>query len=86
VKEYRVCEAPTHHPDCNGVGSTKDHFTSKAIARARKWSHKKLNDPENIQYLSPSCHQEKDKNNAQIAQQVRFQVNGGTIRFGEAIT
>jgi hypothetical protein len=55
------CEAPQHTRKCDGIGSTRDHFTPKSLLKVLNFrSPKYWNREENIQYLSPSCHSEKD--------------------------
>jgi hypothetical protein len=84
VKERRPCEALEHVRGCNGKGTTKDHFTPQCIGEVLGWSKAQINSPENIQYLSPACHEAKDRTTPQRLQEVIFQeCRGGTIKFGE---
>lgn len=83
MKEMRPCEAPTHQEDCYGVGDTRDHFTSKAIGKVLGWKPRQIGAPENIQYLSWPCHNEKDSTNMAKVNQLKQQLAGGTIRFGQ---
>lgn len=76
MKDRRRCEAPDHSPDCNGFGDTRDHFTPRCIARELGWSQQQVNDPMNIQYLSPACHKEKDKTTPERLDQLRRQREG----------
>lgn len=78
----RPCESPNHVEDCSGVGDTRDHFTSRAIGKVLGWSHKQIGAPENIQYLSWPCHSEKDSTNMRKVNQLKYQLAGGTIKFG----
>lgn len=57
----RVCEAPYHVADCNGIGESEDHFTPKCIARLLGWTSEEINSPENKQWLSFACHAIKDQ-------------------------
>lgn len=83
-KREGPCEYPgEHHPDCNGIGSTKDHITPKCIGKILKWSQKEKEDTRNIQFLSEACHRMKDKETPYLLALARKQKNGGTIFFGE---
>ena len=81
----KECEAPNHTRGCNGLGETKDHFTPKCIAKMWKWSRKQINAPENIQYLSKSCHKKKDRPTAHMKYQLKEQIKGKIINFGDHI-
>jgi len=86
VKEYGPCEAPEHAEGCTGIGSTKDHFTPKCIAKVLKWNQKALSHPLNIQWLSPACHIEKDSSTPARRNELLVQLNGATIGLGEHVT
>lgn len=60
MREYGSCQAPVHEQECNGIGNTVDHFTSRAVGRALDISYKQINSQENLQYLSQPCHRAKD--------------------------
>lgn len=80
----RACEAPIHSPDCSGVGVTRDHFTPKAIAKILGWTPTQIGAQENLQYLSPECHRDKDKTTPHRLQILRRQLNGELeVRFGQ---
>jgi hypothetical protein len=83
MKKERPCEAPEHVEGCDGVGSTRDHFTPKSIGKALRWGSRLINDPDNIQYLSEACHTEKDRSTRRRLEQVRRQIHGEDIDFGE---
>lgn len=83
MKEKAPCQAPEHVDNCSGFGTTKDHFTSQAIAKQLGWSRRQINHSSNIQLLSPQCHKEKDKTTPRRLQEVIFQQYGGFIGFGE---
>jgi hypothetical protein len=83
MRNERPCEAPTHAEGCDGVGSTRDHFTPKGIAKLLRWGNKRVNAPENIQYLSEACHTEKDRSTPRRIEQVKQQLNGRRINLGE---
>lgn len=85
MKERFRCEAPFHTPDCSGWGTTRDHFTPRSVAKLLRWKKKQIDSPENIQYLSSECHREKDKNTRDIKIQVKQQLKGRFIGFGEHI-
>lgn len=77
MKEHnRPCEAPEHHPNCDGIGSTKDHFTPQCIAKLYRWKKKEIDAPENIQYLSPACHIEKDRTTPLRKEILKLQLQG----------
>jgi hypothetical protein len=73
---YQKCEAPIHSIKCDGRGDTEDHFTPKCIAKLWKWKQKEINSPENIQYLSRACHDEKDKTTEARLTLLRQQLKG----------
>ena len=76
-KDYgKNCEAPEHVENCHGMGTTKDHFTSECIGKVWGWSQEQLDSEENIQYLSPQCHIEKDKTTALRRDILRQQLRG----------
>lgn len=79
----RSCEAPNHAPDCDGRGSTRDHFTPRCIAELLRWSPKEVHGRENIQYLSHACHREKDRSTPRRLEQVKKQLRGRRINLGE---
>lgn len=83
MKEYPPCQSPYHVEACSGLGETRDHFTSKAIARQLGWSHQQINAPENIQRLSRACHSEKDRVVPRIVEILVFQKKGGEMRVGD---
>lgn len=83
AKVERPCEAPEHADGCNGRGDTKDHFTPKCIAKLLGWKNNRINAPENIQYLSRACHEQKDRSTPRRLKQVREQINGRMIKLGE---
>lgn len=59
-KEFHPCEAPEHHENCDGRGTSIDHFTPKCIGKLMGWSRSQINAPENLQWLSDPCHTAKD--------------------------
>jgi hypothetical protein len=83
AKHERPCEAPFHVEGCDGRGSTRDHFTPRSIAKLLRWGTKRVNSPENIQWLSEACHAEKDRSTPRRLQQVRQQLNGRRLDFGD---
>jgi hypothetical protein len=82
-KVERLCEAPEHVDGCDGRGTTRDHFTPRSIARLLRWPNKRVNSTENIQWLSEACHTEKDRSTPRRLKQVRQQLGGRRIEFGE---
>ncbi len=72
----RSCEAPEHTEGCNGYGNTKDHFTPKGVAKLLGWSHKRLDNPMNIQWLSTACHRAKDSTTDKRVEILLDQLNG----------
>lgn len=77
------CEAPE---GCNvKKGLTIDHFTPKCVAKMLGWSRKQLNDPMNRQKLCWDHHLMKDSVTPQVKEQVRFQLQGGFIDFGQHV-
>ena len=81
----KECQSPYHVEGCSGLGETKDHFTSKAIAKELGWSNKQANARENIQYLSLPCHREKDRVVPHLITILKFQKSGGVVRIGDHI-
>lgn len=77
---YSDCEAPQHIPDCSGRGSTKDHFTPKCVAKINGWTRTRVNSLNNLQYLSPECHGEKDRDTA-LRKEVLLQQLAGSQRW-----
>lgn len=77
------CEAPQ---GCNVTdGLTVDHFTPKCIAKLLGWSRKQIDQPANRQLLCWDHHKQKDSVTPQVKEQVRFQLKGGFIPFGQHI-
>ena len=82
--EFGPCEAPFHVKNCNGKGSTKDHFTPKVIAKLLDWTPEQIGARENIQMLSPQCHHAKDLSTPTRYYLLRRQLRKGTtVLFGE---
>jgi 5-methylcytosine-specific restriction endonuclease McrA len=79
----RKCEAPIHSKDCCGYGLTRDHFTPRSIAKVLKWSGNELGAPENLQYLSPQCHRDKDATTAKRLSLLERQLKGKEVKFGD---
>jgi hypothetical protein len=80
----RKCEAPIHALDCSGEGITRDHFTPKAIAKEFGWSPREVGSEENLQYLSPQCHRDKDRSTPRRLNLLRRQLNKNTeVKFGD---
>lgn len=77
------CEAPEHAEECNGRGETTDHFTPKCIARIMGWTRSRVNMPDNLQYLSRACHNQKDRDTAKRRELLLYQLEGGTLKFGD---
>lgn len=73
----RQCEAPEHHPSCDGIGSTRDHFTPRCIGKLLGWDKKKINSPDNIQWLSPACHIAKDRDTPLRKEVLKMQLKEG---------
>jgi len=73
----RRCEAEIHAPDCDGRGTTRDHFTPRCIAKLLGWSSEQIGSPENIQYLSQACHVLKDRSTPLRFQLLRSQLSKG---------
>lgn len=79
----RKCEAPIHSEDCSGYGTEKDHFTPQQIAKLLNWTKEQANSEENIQYLSPACHDEKDRSTPARLELARRQLRGEYIKLGD---
>ena len=77
------CEAPIHAEGCDGIGSTKDHFTARSIAKLLGWTPKQINDRDNLQWLSPACHVEKDRTTPARKALLEAQLSGAEITFDE---
>lgn len=81
--EIHLCEAPVHTPSCNGIATSIDHFTPRCIGKLLGWSKKQIDSDENKQWLSQPCHASKDRTTPAKLQQVKFQLRGGSINFGQ---
>jgi hypothetical protein len=91
----RACQALVHTPECECQGcrksncngcrnSTKDHFTPQSIGRKiLGWKPKQINSKENIQFLSVSCHREKDYTTSDRLQALYNQRRGGEITLDD---
>lgn len=77
------CEAEVHAGGCNGIGSTKDHFTPRAVAKLLGWAAQQLGSPENLQHLSPACHAIKDRTTPKRMHLLEKQLQGREIKFGD---
>lgn len=86
AKVERPCEALEHVASCNGIGSTKDHFTPRCIAKELGWRQGQVSDPQNIQWLSEDCHKEKDSTTPLRLSLLRKQLQGIPVGFSEHIT
>lgn len=62
---------------------TIDHFTPKSIAVLLGWPRKMIDHPSNLQLLCKLHHQEKDKTTRDKIGQLKTQLKGGVIYFGE---
>lgn len=90
----RECAAEIHHPkcpcqkcnrrECDGCRvPTDDHFTGKAIGKLLGMSRHQLDRPANHQWLSPPCHQAKDRfTNSELAAR-RYQMKGHFLGIGD---
>ena len=77
------CEAPIHADSCNGVGNTVDHFTPRAVGKKLGIGRKRLNEPDNLQYLSTPCHRIKDKDTPLRLVVLRLEQHGTIFTFEE---
>jgi hypothetical protein len=89
------CEAEHHVPSCECLhcrgkncnqcrNITQDHFTPKSIARrVLGWRPKEINSKENIQWLSTSCHREKDRTTPDRLIALIDQKRGGNITMDD---
>ena len=83
---YHPCEAPVHNEHCDGAGITKDHFTPECIGELWGWDRNQINAAENIQYLSKSCHLDKDRTTEARLTLARKQLNGAYISLEYYLT
>ncbi len=86
ARPLHPCEAPFHAASCNRIGSTKDHFTPKSILKELKKKYPDKKFSTSIQRLSPACHHMKDESTEHRLWQVRTQLLGASIQFGEHLT
>jgi hypothetical protein len=70
-----MIEAPLIVENGKAYELTKDHFTPKCIAKKLGWSWHDINAPENIQWLTPKEHRNKDQTTPWELQAVKR--NGG---------
>ncbi len=77
------CEASIHEQECERIGSTKDHFTPRSIARLLDWSIPQMNDERNIQKLSEACHKKKDEITPLFIERIERLQNGGSVTLWE---
>lgn len=62
---------------------TSDHTTGKAIGRLLGLTHKEVNRPENREWLSRPCHEQKDKKTTEVIQTLQKQKKGNFVGFGQ---
>lgn len=86
AKNYHPCEAPVHNEKCNGEGNTVDHFTPTCICKVWGWTKEEMNAPENLQYLSRECHDDKDKTTEARLTLARKQLKGAYISLKYYLT
>ena len=73
------CEAPQ---GCENEATSWDHHTPICIAKVLGWDRSQYGAKENLQPLCQPCHTEKDRSTTAKLQQVKFQLRGGSIEFG----